>query len=293
MRLLTLILAFASLAFASFYSSGAVREVKNCNMNRLTFTMIPKKDIDQQASEYQSLIALLEQGLGMPVELVRATSYESVMDGVLSGGVDLAVMGPASYVIAHRTDPGLDAFASLTTEAGLFTPEGSFYYSLLVVPTAAGINSIEGLRNARILLTDPSSTSGALIPKNEFATTIGEPFSDFFGANIYAGSHDKALMALLDNKAEAAFVSSSRADEALRRGMIAEDTLTVLWRSVPLHYDPFVFRSGICEDVRSRVINLLTTPSPMLSEYLNTQRAVGINLVTYDDYRAIEAVLNN
>ncbi len=153
MRLLTLILAFASLAFASFYSSGAVREVKNCNMNRLTFTMIPKKDIDQQASEYQSLIAFLEQGgLGMPVELVRATSYESVMDGVLSGGVDLAVMGgPASYVIAHRTDPGgLDAFASLTTEAGLFTPEGgSFYYSLLVVPTAAGgINSIEGLRNA-------------------------------------------------------------------------------------------------------------------------------------------------
>ncbi|HAC29913.1 MAG TPA: phosphate/phosphite/phosphonate ABC transporter substrate-binding protein, partial [Marinobacter hydrocarbonoclasticus] len=113
MRLLTLILAFASLAFASFYSWGAVREVKNCNMNRLTFTMIPKKDIDQQASEYQPLITLLEQGLGMPVELVRATSYESVMDGVLSGGVDLAVMGPASYVIAHRTDPGLDAFASL------------------------------------------------------------------------------------------------------------------------------------------------------------------------------------
>jgi phosphonate transport system substrate-binding protein len=290
MRLLMLTLGLVFVAFAPFSRAEAVQEVKSCSMSRLTFTMVPKKDIDQQRTEYRPLIMLLEQGLGMPVELVRATSYESVMDGLLSGGVDLAVMGPASYVIAHAQDSGLDAFASLTTEAGFFTPKGSFYYSLLVVPKAAGIDSIERLRHAQVLLTDPSSTSGALVPKKEFATTIGEPFSDFFGANIYAGSHDKALMALLDNKADAAFVSSSRADEAYRRGVIDKNTLTVLWRSAPLHYDPFVFRSGICEEVRSRVIDLLTTPSPMLTEYLKTQRAMGINRVTHDDYRAIEVI---
>ncbi|MHA7926481.1 MAG: phosphate/phosphite/phosphonate ABC transporter substrate-binding protein [Marinobacter sp.] len=268
-------------------------ERETCGIDRLKFTMIPKTDFDQQASEYHPLLELLEEGLGVPVDLVRASSYQSVIDAIVAGSVDLAVMGPASYILAHRDDPGIEAFASLITAKGELTPEGSFYYSVLLVPTAGDVERIEDLRSARVLLTDPSSTSGALIPKYAFAVELKESFSDFFGAEIYAGSHDKALLSLADNQAEAAFVSSARADELFRRGLIRKNAFKVLWRSPALHYDPFVFRSGICPTLRETVIELLKTPSVSLKAYLHGQQAVGVNRVSHSDYEAIDSILPN
>lgn len=285
---------FLLLMLLSGWSVGAgAPKTEICGIDRLKFTMIPKKDFDEQAREYQPLLSLLEQGLGMPVDLVRASSYESVIDAVLAGSVDLAVMGPASYILAHREDTGIEAFASLITAEGELTPEGSFYYSVLLVPTAGGAERIEDLRSANVLLTDPSSTSGALMPKHAFTKEIKGSFSDFFGAEIYAGSHDKALLSLAKNKASAAFVSSARADELFRRGLVERNHFKVLWRSPALHYDPFVFRSGICPALRDTVIELFQTSSEELETYLETQQAVGINRVTHIDYEAIDSILPN
>lgn len=277
----------------TFATSHTLASSVQCEQEQLTVSMVPKKSVDEQAREYQPLVELLEQSLDIPVELIRATSYQSVMDGILSGGIDLAVMGPASYILARQQDPAIEAFASLTMAAGAFTPEGSFYYSLLIVPGSGDATRIDDLRGKRILLTDPSSTSGALVPKQAFSTHIAEPFSSFFGSEIYAGSHDKALIELLANKAEAAFVSSARVDEMIRRGLVNPSSMRVLWQSDPLHYDPFVFRSGVCDDLRNRIIELISRPSPELKAFLRSQQAVGINPVSHDDYAALEAVVTD
>ena len=44
---------------------AAGQATENCTADRLLFTMIPKKDMDEQLVEYQPLIALLREGLGM------------------------------------------------------------------------------------------------------------------------------------------------------------------------------------------------------------------------------------
>ena len=46
-----------------------------CGVIGLTFTMVPKKDIDEQLQEFQPLMSLLSDELGVPVELIRASSY--------------------------------------------------------------------------------------------------------------------------------------------------------------------------------------------------------------------------
>ena len=174
------LLAFLALTLLSTWATASeTLKSENCGIDRLKFTMVPKTDFDEQVLEYQPLLELLEEGLGIPVDLVRASSYESVIDGIVAGSVDLAVMGPASYILAHRDDPDIQAFASLITEKGELTPEGSFYYSVLLVPTSSDVDRIEDLRSARVLLTDPSSTSGALMPKHAFAAELKESFSDF------------------------------------------------------------------------------------------------------------------
>lgn len=258
-----------------------------CRLDSLRFTMVPKKDIDRQIAEHQPLARLLGEGTGIPVRIVRATSYDSVIDAVVSGGVDLAVLGPASYITAYRRNAGIEPFASLEADKGHFTPAGSHYTALLLVRRDQNITTLEQARGARVALSDPASTSGALIPNTEFPDTTGLPLAQFFSAQVYTGSHDKSLDTLLAGRVDAAFVSSARADEYLRRGLITPDTLHVLWTSRPIHYDPFVFRAGLCDALKTRIRDLMMKPSPAREAFLHAQGVKAIAPVSHQDYAGL------
>lgn len=256
----------------------------DCHPERLRFTLIPKKDIDQQIAEYRPLFELLEHATGRRVEVFKASSYDSVIDALVSGGVDFAVLGPAAYALAQQREPRLEPFASLAMAEGHFTPAGPYYHALLLVRGDSELHRLEQLQGVRVALSDPASTSGALIPASEFPRAAGMPLDELFGARIYAGSHDKALDALLEGRVEAAFVSSARADEYLSRGIMAVGQVRELWRSRPIHYDPFVFRAGLCPPLKDRIAALLTGSPRALAPFLASQQALAVTRVEHSDY---------
>src|SRR5690606_38204999 len=93
-----------------------------CGQQTLRFAIIPKtnKTVEVLVLEYQPLLTRLSTALGIPVEIVPASSYESVIDAIVSGGVDIAWLGPASYILARQRDPRIEPFASLTISPGYF-----------------------------------------------------------------------------------------------------------------------------------------------------------------------------
>lgn len=285
------VICFALAVVVSLVGAAEGRAAESCGMERFHFTLIPKKDLQEQLLEFQPLVDLLAEGLGMPVEVLPASSYDSVIDAMTSGAADMAVLGPASYVLAARREPGLRPFASLSAEGGPFTPGGSSYHSLLLVQGDSGVDRLEDLRGSRVGLGDPSSTSGTLVPRVSFPEMVGVSLDDFFGAEVYTGGHDRALDALIGGRVDAAFVSSSRLDEYVLRGRVAEDSLRVIWRSVPLHHDPFVFSAGVCEPVRARVKALMTTPSPALRRFLHNVNANAVTPVSSEDYRIVDKLI--
>lgn len=189
-------------------------------LSALRIAMVPKKNIDQQIAELSPLLQLLSDHLGCPVTIVRASSYQAVAEGLLADTIDIALMGPASYAFAKQRDPQIEAFASFKRRQGTFTPEGSYYQSVLVIRSDGQKNSIALLRGGKVAFTDPHSTSGAVIPKHEFTALIGQPVESFFGGFNYTGSHDRSIQALINFQVDAAFVSSSRLDEAVRKKLI-------------------------------------------------------------------------
>ncbi|MHB0853369.1 phosphate/phosphite/phosphonate ABC transporter substrate-binding protein [Stutzerimonas nitrititolerans] len=253
----------------------------------LRIALIPKKGIEELISEYQPLIAYLSDELGMPVEVVPTRSYESVIDAIVSGGVDIAWLGPASYLIAKQRDPHIEPFARLTLEEGYFTAAGNHYRSILLVRRASGISRVSQLKGGRVALTDPASTSGSLIPNSEFAAAAGTRLERFFAAQVYAGSHDNALDALLEGRVDAAFVASVRADQYLQSQRMERDTLRVLWRSEPIHYDPFVFSGGLSPALKRRVSELMFANSPALAAFFDSQQATGLVAAGDADYERL------
>lgn len=267
------------------------RAVTACGLDRFQFTLIPKKDVEEQMREFQPLADLLVEGLGVPVDILPASSYASVIDAMTTGAADMAVMGPAAYLLAVQQEPGLSPFATLAMESGRFTTEGSSYYSMLLVGADSEFDDTLDLRGASVALGDPASTSGNLVPRALFPEAAGEGFDGFFGALTYTGGHDRALDALIAGRVDGAFVSSSRVDEYVQRGKVSVDGLRVIWRSGPLHYDPFVFSARLCEPVKARVRELMMTPSPQLSRYLNNVGAKRVTPVAHQDYQILEPLI--
>ncbi len=272
--------------------AGVSQAVETCKQPRvLHFAAIPKKSLAQQYQEFEPLRQELQRVLGIPVRTASVHSYQAVIEGLLSGAVDLAELGPAAYIQAKARDPRVEALAAYSFRAGPFTPEGSYYNSLLLVKAEAGIESLHDLKGRSVALTDPGSTSGALIPQTEFRRETGVVLDEFVGRLVYAGSHDRAIDAVLSGAVDAAFVSSRRADDYIGRGLASVNVLRELWRSRPIHYDPFTVSSQLCPEIRTQIRQVLLTPSPARQVLLETKGAVGMQGVSDEDYRWLEQLV--
>jgi phosphonate transport system substrate-binding protein len=260
----------------------------DCSQKSLRFAIIPKtnKTVEVLLQEYQPLLDRLSTALNMPVEIVPASSYESVIDAIVSGGVDIAWLGPASYVLARQRDPRIEPFASLTISPGYFTQAGHHYQSLLLT-RSDGAPGLEALRGTQVAMSDPASTSGSVVPNAEFSAHMGLPLPQFFGSVVYSGSHDRSLDALLDRRVDAAFVASVRVDAYLNSGRINRDTFRVLWHSDPIYYDPYVFSGNLCSSIKTLIRTAMLTDQKGLSAFLDSQDASGIVPASHAEYEPL------
>jgi phosphonate transport system substrate-binding protein len=259
----------------------------------LRVSLIPKKSSAALGAEYQPLVRVLETVLKQPVEIVLAPSYGAVVEGLLAGSIDLAELGPASYAQAKERDPRITAFASMIQRMGPHTNAGDSYRSLLIARSDRNFGGLASLRGSKLSLVDPASTSGALMPRVMVNKLTGMPLERYFGRITFAGSHDRAIAAVQKGLVDAAFVASSRLDEALRNGTVRPDELQVLWKSAPIPYEPFVYRGQLCPAVADKIRQAFFQNSASLQAMFKSMDGEGFSHVSDDTYKDIREAYAN
>jgi phosphonate transport system substrate-binding protein len=277
------------LLWSSIFSVQDAQAVDNGRP--LYFSVIPKKNLDQQIAELHPLLDLLEKRLNRSIKIVRPQSYQSVIEGLVSHSIDFGVLGPASYAYAKRRDDRIDAFASFMMKNGYATTKGEYYNSILITRKQTGFSTVADLRGKDVALIDPASTSGSLIPNMEFAKEIGEPLPRFFAKQIYTGAHDRSVEAVMTGRVDAAFVASSRLDEEIRKGVVNGDDVRILWTSQPIHYDPFVFGGSLDDDVRNQIRAVFFSRDPSLTLLYENLQVKGLVPVDDQDYQSIHDIV--
>lgn len=265
----------------------------NCDDPRpLRLALTPIKNAEIQATQYRPLIQQLEKQLARRVELVPAPSYGTVIEGLLADGVDLAELGPASYAIARSRGARITPFASFALRKPGSEPASS-YRSLLIVRRDRGLDTIESLRGSTVSLTDPASTSGTILPRQAISRLTGQSLETYFQRLSFAGSHDRAIEAVQKKRVDAAFVASSRLDEALRQGTVQTDELKVIWQSLPIPYDPFVLRDRLCPALAAGIKQVFLGDSRALHGMFSELNMKGFIAVGDGQYREIRELFAN
>jgi phosphonate transport system substrate-binding protein len=235
-------------------STGARAQGQKCETPpSIRFSTIPAGDLETDLRRYQPLFRRIEELTGKPVSVVRPSSYASVVEGLMSGSIDIARLGPATYVEAREGDERITAFATTERLKGEFQVKGPYYNALLVVLASSRHRDIDSLKGARLALTDPASTSGSRLPRQQFAPRLGVPLEKFFATLSFSGSHAKSVLALARGDVDAAFIASTQLEEAHVAGILPAGQVRVLWTSDPIPHDPFVYRGQLCEPLRRQI----------------------------------------
>lgn len=98
------------------------------------------------------------------IKLQVANNYDKGIADLVSGKVDFARMGPASYIISKENNPGLQLLA-MENKQGSKT-----FYGVICVPSQSDVQSIEQLKGKSFAFGNKNSTIGRYLSQYLLAT---------------------------------------------------------------------------------------------------------------------------
>jgi phosphonate transport system substrate-binding protein len=143
--------------------------------------------------------AELAKRVGIPIKVYMPTDYLGVVEALRNRTADMAFVHPAGYVFANR-----EAKAQIVA-VDVWHGKTS-YTSRFYVRKDSGLKRLEDLRGKTIAFVDPGSTSGYVYPMvmliKRGLVKDRDP-KTFFKEAMFAGTHEAALLALLNGSVDA------------------------------------------------------------------------------------------
>lgn len=267
----------------------------------LTLAVIPAENASGTTDRYAPMTAYLSKALGVPVKLRIANDYAAVIESQRAGNAQLAFYGPASFARAVMTGVKVEPIVNQTHDTG-----ASGYYSVIYVRADSPYKTIADLKGRNLALVDPNSTSGNQAPRF-FLHKAGHPVDAFFGKTVYAGSHENAVLALVQGTVDAAAnLYNTDTDTMVTRmaakGMLKKPDGTamsqadfrVVFKSDFLPEGPFAMLASLPDDLKAKVRQaLVDLPKADKAAFdrLSDGKDLGLNPVTLKDYQPVIEML--
>lgn len=211
--------------------------------------LVPSLDMQKLVKSGKVMAELLEKETGLKYKIEVPVSYTAVVTAMGAGKVDVGWLSPIPYVIAHDlygTEVVLTSVRDKSTK----------YWSFIIARTDSGISRLADLKGKKFAYGDPMSTSGTIYPKNLIRTSGSDP-EKFFSEVIYAGAHDKVVMAVYNKQVDAgAIYGGVVSDARLKVKNMIPDVLSktrVIARSIEIPNDTVSVRKGLPEEIVKKV----------------------------------------
>jgi phosphonate transport system substrate-binding protein len=190
-------LILAGIASVAFAASASAEDWK-AKYPEITFAVVPAENASGVTERYAPFVNYLSKELGIKVNLRVANDYAAVIEGQRAGNIQVAYYGPASFARARLTGVKTDAFAIDVNSDG-----SKGYYSVFYVLAKSPYQKLEDLKGKNLGLVDPNSTSGNNMPRFKMEQMGVDP-EKFFSQVVFTGSHENAVLALVQGTVDVA-----------------------------------------------------------------------------------------
>ena len=198
--------------------------------------------------------AELGKKLGVSIKVYMPTDYLGVIEALRSRTADMAFVHPAGYVFASR-----EAKAQIVA-VDVWHGKTS-YTSRVFVRKDSGIRALEDLRGKTIAFVDPGSTSGYVYPMvmlmKKGLVRDRDP-KTFFKEAMFAGTHEAALLALLNGSVDAV-ASFDLAPQQYLKDRERVDKITHIAETDPIPEAGMCVRDGLSPALVKKIQDALMT----------------------------------
>ncbi len=248
------------------------------------FGVIPRDNPRILFEKYQPLLDYLSEKTPYRYELVLKRNYKETVEALGRGEVDVALLGPLSY---------LEAYAKYGALC-ILKPKGkngaARCRSIIFTRKDSPIIDLSGLKGKSVAFSASKSTSGNLIPRYLLANA-GVHLSDL---SRYANFdyHDTVVKAVLKGEYDAGAVRDSVENKYSKLG------IRVLAESGPIPTGPLVVNPGtpfsVIENIKKALLALSTSNAEdkKTLKRLDDDLQNGFMKATDEDYADIRAKIN-
>ncbi len=231
------------------------------DVETITIGFIPVEKADELTPKAQSLEQFLEKKLGVDVEIVIPTNYETIIEGMRFGHIDAAFMDTGPAWITHQRTGSEAVLAELVA--------GKVNYQATVWARADdnSVQSIEDTVGKKVAFTSITGSSGFVRPMGTLVTdgiitiegddivALEMALANNFESYTFAGGYKAALEMLINENVDVAFGS----DIAAQKYLDPEDQVKIrpvtTIGPVPSHV--FMVSPDMSESTKDALVNAL------------------------------------
>jgi|SRR3990172_4311560 len=217
----------------------------------LTIGLIPERNVFEQKAKYRPLQEYVAKKTGFKINLTMLSRYGNIIDSFTEGKLDGAFWGSFT---------GAMAIKKLRVEpiARPVEPDGtSTYHGYIFVKQSSRITNVAAMRGKTVAFVEKATTAGYVFPVAYFRENGVKDLDTYFKEYFFTGSHDAAIRAVLDGKADIGAARNTIYDLLTRQDPRVKKDLMILAESPKVPSNGLGMRKTIDAAIKGRLKDVL------------------------------------
>ncbi len=217
----------------------------------LTIGLIPEQNVFKQMARYQPLGDYIGKKAGIKVRFTILSRYGNIIDRFKAEKLDGAFFGSFTGALAIQK-LGIEFLARPVNLDG-----SSTYWGYIFVRKDSGIKGVPDMKGKRFVFVDKATTAGYVFPVAFLKEHGVNNVNTFFRETYFAGSHDAAIYAVIDKKADVGCAKHSMFDRVARTDPRVKNDLIILAESPKVPSNGLGVRKDLGPEVKKKLREVL------------------------------------
>lgn len=249
----------------------------------LTIGLIPEQNVFKQTARYRPLGDYIAKKTGIKVKFTILSRYGNIIDRFTTEKLDGAFFGSFTGAMAIQK-LGVEFLARPVNLDG-----SSTYWGYIFVRKDSGIKTVADMKGKRFAFVDKATTAGYVFPVAYLKERGVRDLKTYFRETYFAGSHDAAVYAVLDKKADIGASKHSMYDRVARNDPRVKNELVILAESPKVPSNGLGVRKDLAPAVKRQLRDVLIgmDKDPEGREVLRKFEAIQFITTTQEDYKIV------
>ncbi|MCX7794552.1 MAG: phosphate/phosphite/phosphonate ABC transporter substrate-binding protein [Thermodesulfovibrionales bacterium] len=215
--------------------------------------LIPEENIFRQMDRYRPLGEYLTSRLNINTRFTILSRYGDIIDRFVTRNLDGAFFGAFTAVLAMEK-LGVEPVARPVNLDGTSSAEGYIF-----VRKDSGINNVKDMRGKTIAFVDRATATGYIFALAYLREHGIENPLDYFKEYYFTGSHDSALLSVLDGRADIGVAKNKIIKERIKKDPLIENEILIIARSSALPDVTLCLSKKLEKGLREKIKYILLT----------------------------------